>query len=240
MQVRPDCDEPGPNVDMQALNASFRGRPPMELLDWVAAQFAGQAVLTCSFGGAGGMALLDMIARRRLPIDVLFLDTDLLFPETYALVTAVERRYGIVVRRQHPALSLAQQAQEYGPDLFAHDPDRCCGLRKVAPLAEALRPYQAWISAIRRDQTAQRAAVEPVTWNAKHKLFKFSPLATWHEREVWAYVHAHDVPYNPLLDQGYASLGCRPCTAPAGADDPRAGRWHGFAKTECGIHSPAG
>jgi phosphoadenosine phosphosulfate reductase len=237
MQLRPGGDARGPDADTAAINTYFRGRHPIELLDRVAEQFAGQTVLTCSFGGAGGMALLDMVARRGLPIDVLFLDTDLLFPETYALVAAVEDRYGITIRRRRPTISLELQAQQHGPDLYARNPDRCCGLRKVAPLAEALRPYQAWVSAIRRDQTAQRATVEPVAWHERHGVFKFSPLAAWTERDVWAYLNTHDVPYNPLLDQGYPSLGCIPCTSPASVDNPRGGRWPGFAKTECGIHA---
>jgi phosphoadenosine phosphosulfate reductase len=237
MQLKPEGDARGSDADTAAINSYFRGRHPIELLDWVAEQFAGQTVLTCSFGGAGGMALLDMVARRHLPIEVLFLDTDLLFAETYALVAAVEERYGITVRHWRPAISLELQAQEYGPDLYARNPDRCCGLRKVAPLADALRPYQSWVSAIRRDQTARRATIEPMAWDARHHVFKFSPLAAWSEREVWAYLSANDVPYNPLLDQGYPSLGCTPCTRPASADDPRGGRWPGFAKTECGIHA---
>lgn len=221
---------------IQTLNAHFRAAPPEALLDWTAATFGDRAVLTCSFGGAAGMVLLDIVARRQLPIAVLFLDTDLLFPETYALAAAAERRYGISITRYRPALTLNEQAARHGPELYARDPDRCCAIRKVAPLAEALRPYGAWVSGIRREQTAQRAATEPVAWSAKHSLLKLSPLAAWSEREVWAYLSVHDVPYNPLLDQGYRSLGCAPCTRPASADDPRGGRWSGFAKTECGIH----
>ncbi|NTV64293.1 MAG: phosphoadenylyl-sulfate reductase, partial [Oscillochloris sp.] len=178
----------------------------------------------------------DLVARHTLPIRVLFLDTELLFPETYALAEASARRYGIVIDQRPAAISLAEQERLYGPHLSTREPDRCCALRKVAPLAEALRPYRAWISGIRRDQTTQRAHTELVTWNAKHGLLKLSPLATWSEREVWAYLNEHNVPYNPLLDQGYPSLGCAPCTRPASADDPRGGRWSGFSKTECGLH----
>ncbi len=225
------------DTTVQALNRRFRDAPPEDVLAWAAAEFGDGAALTCSFGGSAGMVLLDMIARQRLPIAVIFLDTDLLFPETYALVAEVERRYGLPIIRQRPALSLEDQARLHGPALYNRDPDRCCAIRKVAPLAEALRPYQAWISGIRREQTAQRAATEPVAWNAKYGLLKLSPLAAWSARQVWAYIGAHDVPYNPLLDQGYPSLGCAPCTCPASADNPRGGRWNGFARTECGIHT---
>lgn len=224
------------DAELERLNRRFRGRPPEELLRWAAEQFGERAALTCSFGGGAGMVLLDLVARHRLPIAVIFLDTGLLFPETYALAEEAERRYGISIQRRHPALSVKEQARAHGPELHAVDPDRCCGIRKVTPLAEALGPYRAWVSGIRRGQTAERAATEPVAWSAKHGLLKLSPLATWDEREVWRYLSAHGVPYNPLLDQGYPSLGCAPCTRPAGADDPRGGRWSGFAKTECGLH----
>ncbi|MCS6880697.1 MAG: phosphoadenylyl-sulfate reductase [Oscillochloridaceae bacterium] len=236
MSVNHDRSTPWSAADLAALNARFRDRPPEELLAWAAERFGEQTALTCSFGGASGMVLLDLVARRRLPITILFLDTDLLFPETYHLAAEVERRYGLTVKRQRPALSLEEQARRHGPELYARDPDRCCAIRKVAPLAEALRPYRAWVSGIRREQTAQRAATELAAWDARHGLLKLSPLAAWSEREVWAYIQAHQVPYNPLLDRGYPSLGCAPCTCPASPDNPRAGRWSGFAKTECGIH----
>jgi phosphoadenosine phosphosulfate reductase len=222
---------------ISALNARFRGQPPEQLLEWAAEQFGRSAALTCSFGGAAGMVLLDMAARRSLPIEIVFLDTDLLFPATYALASEAEQRYGISIRRARPTLSLDEQGLLHGPELFARDPDRCCAIRKVVPLAEALRPYAAWVSGIRRDQTANRASTEPVQWSAKHNLLKLSPLAYWGEREVWAYISAHQVPYNPLLDQGYPSIGCAPCTRPAGAADGRGGRWSGFSKTECGLHT---
>lgn len=221
---------------LQTLNTHFRERPPEELLGWAAEHFGRQVALTVSFGGAAGMVLLDLVVRHKLPIAMLFLDTGLLFPETYALAEAAARHYGIAIERRQPGLSLEAQERQYGPALYARDPDHCCTLRKVTPLREALRPYQAWISGIRRDQTAQRATTEPVQWSAKHGLLKLSPLATWGEREVWSYLSAHQVPYNPLLDQGYPSLGCVPCTRPASLDAPRAGRWSGFAKTECGLH----
>lgn len=237
MNLAPDSSQTWTDAELTWLNGSFRSRPPAELLFWAAERFGEGAALTCSFGGAAGMALLDLVARHQLPITVLFLDTDLLFPETYALAEAVERRYGITIKRQRPALSLEEQDREHGPQLYARDPDRCCAIRKVVPLAEALRPYQAWVSGIRREQTAQRATTEPVAWSAKYGVLKLSPLAHWGEHDVWAYIHAHDVPYNPLLDQGYPSLGCTPCTRSAGADDPRGGRWSGFAKTECGLHT---
>jgi phosphoadenosine phosphosulfate reductase len=222
---------------MAGINASFRNRSAEDLLDWATARFGQQIVLTCSFGGPSGMVLLDMVAQIGCGTPVIFLDTDLLFPETYALAEAAARRYGVAIERRRPALTPAEQEIQEGPRLFQRDPDRCCGIRKVAPLAEALRPYRAWISGIRRDQSSTRAGTELVQWNTRHNLLKISPLAYWSERDVWRYIHANQVPYNPLLDQGYSSIGCGPCTRKAGAgEDLRAGRWAGFAKTECGIH----
>jgi phosphoadenosine phosphosulfate reductase len=223
-------------AELEQLNALFRERPPEALIEWADETFGRAVVLTCSFGGASGMVLLDMVARLRCGVSVVFLDTDLLFPETYALAEAAARRYSIAIEHRRPALTLQEQELQEGAQLYARNPDRCCGIRKVTPLAEALRPYQAWISGIRRDQSPARAATEPLQWSARYSLLKLSPLAHWNERQIWSYIHKHDVPYNPLLDQGYPSIGCAPCTRPAASSDARAGRWAGFAKTECGIH----
>lgn len=218
------------------LNARFRDASAQHILDWSTEEFGERIVLTCSFGGASGMALLDMIAHLRRGTPVVFLDTGLLFPETYALAERAAHHYGIDVITHRPALSLAQQDAVHGPQLYARDPDHCCGMRKVAPLAEVLQPFDAWISGIRRDQSATRAATEPFQWSAKHAVLKVCPLAYWSERDVWRYIHANKVPYNPLLDQGYPSLGCAPCTHPTSSENSRAGRWAGTGKVECGIH----
>jgi phosphoadenosine phosphosulfate reductase len=143
----------------------------------------------------------------------------------------------VKIQHHRPVLTLTDQEVQEGARLYERDPDRCCGIRKVTPLANALQPYSAWISGIRRDQSASRASTELVQWNARHNLLKVNPLAYWSERDVWRYVHANQVPYNSLLDSGYTSLGCEPCTRQSGAGEGlRAGRWAGFAKTECGIH----
>src|SRR3954465_9177019 len=223
--------------ELDEINLTLRDRPAEEVLDWAIKRFGRQIVLTCSFGGASGMVLLDMVTQIGRGTPVVFLDTDLLFPETYALAEAAARRYGVALERHRPVLTLAEQEVQEGAKLYEHDPDRCCGIRKVKPLADALRPYRAWISGIRRDQSSTRAGTELVQWSARHNLLKVNPLAYWTERDVGRYVHANQVPYNPLLDSGYASFGCGPCTRKAGAgEDLRAGRWAGFAKTECGIH----
>lgn len=222
--------------ELQQLNAEFQNQSTEALLDWATAQFGSEIVLTCSFGGASGMVLLDMVAKLGRNTPVVFLDTNLLFPETYALAETAARHYGITIEHRHPLLSLKDQDRLEGTRLYERDPDRCCGIRKVAPLAEVLRPYRAWISGIRRDQSKTRAETQLFQWSSRHTLLKINPLAFWTERDVWKYIYANDVPYNPLLDRGYPSLGCAPCTRPANGNDARAGRWAGFSKTECGIH----
>lgn len=221
---------------LDALNVRFRGAGAEALLRWAAEEWGERVALTCSFGGAAGMVLLDMLTNVAPQTPVLFLDTGLLFPETYALVERVRARYGIVPHPVAPAHSIDEQARTEGPNLWERDPDRCCGLRKVRPLAESLAPFDAWIAGLRRDGASTRRNTEMVEWSAKYNLVKLNPLAFWTEREVWGYIHKHDVPYNNLLDQGFRSLGCHTCTRlPTGAD-PRSGRWQGFNKTECGLH----
>ncbi|WP_448539556.1 phosphoadenylyl-sulfate reductase [Roseiflexus sp.] len=223
--------------ELERLNEHFQNQPPEALLTWATQTFHPRLALTCSFSGPSGMVLLDMVVRSGLDMTVIFLDTDLLFPETYELAALAEQRYGIPIQRRRPALSLEEQERQEGPHLYARDPDRCCHLRKVTPLTETLRDYDAWISGIRRDQSNTRATVHLLEWNTRHNLVKINPLAFWSDRQVWTYIHTHRVPYNPLLDQGYPSIGCTPCTRPASASNPRAGRWVGFAKTECGLHT---
>ena len=222
--------------ELEQINAAFRDSPAEALLDWATAEFGDRIALTCSFSGASGMVLLDMLVRLGRGTPVIFLDTNLLFPETNALAEAAAKHYGVTIQHCRPALSLDQQALQEGPRLYERDPDRCCSIRKVAPLAEALAPYDAWISGIRRDQSGARASTRLVQWSTRYALLKINPLAFWSEREVWGYIAANDVPYNPLLDRGYPSVGCMPCTHPASNSDIRAGRWAGRAKTECGIH----
>ncbi len=222
--------------DLRRLNEEFKGRTAEDLLAWATDVFEQEIVLTCSFSGISGMVLLDMIAHLDRGTPILFLDTDLLFPETYALAEAAAQRYGVMIKHHRPLISLEEQDRQEGSRLYARNPDRCCGIRKVAPMAEALQPYNAWISGIRRDQGRTREQTELVQWNQRHGVLKLNPLAYWSEAQVWAYVYEHNVPYNPLLDHGYTSIGCVPCTRPSSSDDPRAGRWAGFAKTECGIH----
>lgn len=223
-------------LELDDMNAHFADQPPEALLDWAAETYGDTITLTCSFGGPSGMVLLDMVVRAELPIPVTFLDTDLLFPETYALVEQVEQHYAITVRRQRPALSMHEQDRQEGQALYNRDPDRCCTLRKVLPLHDALQPYHAWITGLRRDQSSHRSSTALFQWSERYQRLKLAPLAFWDEKQVWRYIYRHDVPHNSLLAQGYRSLGCVHCTRLPTSDAPRAGRWQGFAKTECGIH----
>jgi phosphoadenosine phosphosulfate reductase len=191
----------------------------------------------CSFG-AEDMVLLDMIMKIRPETHVFYLDTDVLFSETYQLIEQSVARYGIAhLIRVKSDLTLAEQAMHHGEELWKRDPNLCCNLRKVQPLKRTLSGYDAWITGIRREQTPMRKHAKPVEWDAKFHLLKVNPLVRWSHEDVWTYLHAHGVPYNPLHDVGYPSIGCRHCTAPVtSGDNPRSGRWAGFEKIECGLH----
>ena len=229
--------KPTEDLDLVGVAPSLETKSPEEILAWAATQFAPR--LTFATGlGVEGCVLIDMIGRQHLPIDLFILDTGVLFPETYALWRTMESRYGLTIRSVVPTLTLDEQAQSHGERLWERDPDRCCRIRKVMPLRRALAGFDAWISAIRRDQTANRAEVPVVEQDAKYGLLKISPLARWTTKDVWNHIHRFSVPYNPLHDQGFPSIGCAPCTsAVTEGEDPRAGRWRGKAKTECGLHA---
>ncbi|MET0554396.1 MAG: phosphoadenylyl-sulfate reductase [Vicinamibacteria bacterium] len=210
---------------------------PGAVLAWAAARFGGRIGFAFGFGPEG-CVLFDLIARRRLPVDVFTLDTGLLFDETRDLWRRLEQRYGLTIRPVRAAQDLAAQARAHGERLWEREPDRCCALRKVAPLAEALADQRAWVSAIRRQQTAARAEVPVLADDPAHGIPKLSPLASWTREQVWDYLLAHDVPVNALHARGYPSIGCTPCTsAVAAGEDERAGRWRGRVKTECGLHT---
>lgn len=207
-----------------------------ELLDWALHRFERRIAVASAFGPEG-MVLIDIAARLRPDVHVFTLDTGLFFPETYDLMDEVERRYGIEIERVKPALSVDDQAEKHGASLWLQSPDRCCHMRKIEPLRRKLSTLDAWIAAIRRDQTPDRAHAQKVEWDAKFGLIKVNPLCDWTSEMVWDYVRSNDLPYNPLHDCGYPSIGCAPCTKPVQqGDDPRSGRWAGFAKTECGLH----
>ncbi len=210
---------------------------PREIVAAALDLFGDRITIASSFG-LEDVALIHMATSvAKGPIDVFCLDTEVLFPETYALMNRFSESYAIRLRRVVPEFSLAQQIERYGEELWARDPDQCCKLRKVEPLGRALQGYDAWVTGLRRAQGPTRQNAKAVEPDARHGLTKVNPLVRWSDEQLWAYVRAEEVPYNPLHERGYPSIGCIHCTrAVSPGEDPRAGRWAGFAKTECGLH----
>jgi len=224
-------------------SARMEGAEPREILRWAAGEYGERLALSLSFGNPEGMVLLDMLARIPEAQDttVFTLDTGFLFEETVRFREEVVDRYGIDLRVVRPPLSVEEQVERYGEALRSCKPDLCCQVRKVEPQKRFLADYDAWITGIRRDQTAQRADTPVLGWEQRFGVVKVSPLAAWGSDLVEEYVREHDVPLNPLLDMGYTSIGCEPQTRPvAPGEDARAGRWSGLDKTECGLHIAEG
>lgn len=216
---------------------SLEGQSPEAALRWAYEAFAQEEVaLACSFG-AEDVALVDMVSQISPGARVFYLDTHVLFPETYSVRDRIADRYDVRLERYEPLITLEEQAAARGEALWARDPDACCAIRKVEPLKRALGTMKAWITGIRREQSPTRANAPVAEWDHKFGLVKINPLVAWTDRDVWKYITDHAVPYNPLHDQGYPSIGCTHCTrAVRPGEDPRAGRWSGHAKTECGLH----
>lgn len=209
---------------------------PQQVLRWSFETFGKRVAISSAFG-AEGMALIDMASRLHKDFRLFTIDTEFLFPETYSLMDRIEGKYGITIEKVYSLLSPEAQERVRGSALWNRDPDHCCNLRKVEPLRRKLSELSAWITSIRRDQTSARAGARKIEWDAKFGLVKINPLVDWTSKQVWRYIHDHDVPYNELHDQNYPSIGCTHCTrAVRPGDDPRAGRWAGFSKTECGLH----
>ncbi|MCM3874685.1 MAG: phosphoadenylyl-sulfate reductase [Pyrinomonadaceae bacterium] len=223
-------------VDLAAEAAELETEDPETVLRWAVDEFGPDLALATGFG-VEGCVLVAMLAKISRGTRIFYLDTDLLFPETYALRDQLEARYGVRFERRSARLSLSEQAVEYGDRLWERQPDLCCKLRKVEPLGEMLSGLRAWVTAIRRDQSSGRAGIRVVERDEKYGLVKINPLASWSSINVWNYIVKYDVPYNLLHDRGYPSIGCVPCTTPVQiGETSRAGRWRGTDKTECGIH----
>jgi phosphoadenosine phosphosulfate reductase len=237
-KIRSDSD---PVLGMTAgelahLAEALEGRSPAEVLSRCAARFP-RITFATGFG-VEGCVLIDVIAREGLPIDLFTLDTGLLFPETYGLWERLEERYGVEIRAVEPEKTVPEQAALFGDRLWEREPDRCCAIRKVAPLRRAVAGFDAWVTAIRADQTATRKASRTIERDLNFGLIKVNPLLGWSAADVWSHVRRNDVPFNPLHERGYPSVGCVPCTEPvAPGEDPRAGRWRSRSKTECGLHA---
>jgi len=225
-------------VESAATHAPQWSEPSAEeVLGWAVQRFVGRIVLTCSWQRQSSV-LIHMLHELGAKVKIVELDTGLLFPETHATREALIARYGIDVETIQPRQTLAEQSATEGDELWKRNPDHCCYRRKVEPLERALLGMDAWITGIRRTQSPTRAAAQPLEWDALRDVTKVQPLVSWTDEEVIGYLLAHDVPYNPLHDRGYPSIGCIPCTEPVTDDaDPRSGRWANAAKTECGLHT---
>jgi phosphoadenosine phosphosulfate reductase len=225
-------------ADVEALATEFETRSAQDVLAWAVERFEGRILLTCSWQHQSSI-LVDMLWRLGAQIRVVELDTGLLFPETYATRERLVERYGLQLERVDPAQTVEEQERTEGPALWSRDPDRCCHLRKVEPLERALAGMDAWITGIRRAQSVTRANAKVLELDPRG-VVKVQPLVGWSDEDVKGYLFAHDVPYNPLHDQGYPSIGCTHCTrAVRPGEDSRAGRWADAEKTECGLHVPS-
>jgi phosphoadenosine phosphosulfate reductase len=225
-------------VDLAEANRRLEGATPEEILRWGVERFYPKLTMATAFGPEG-CVIIHMLAGIERGVRVFNLDTGYQFPETLQLRERLLERYGVAVEMVQPAQGVVEYEAANGGPVYESDPDRCCRDRKVVVLRRAVVGYDAWISSIRAEQSAHRARADVVGWDAKFNLVKLNPLLKWSRRDVWAFISAHDVPYNPLHDRGYPSIGCWPCTraVAAGETDERAGRWVGQAKTECGLHS---
>jgi phosphoadenosine phosphosulfate reductase len=219
-----------------AANQQLEGKSPQEILRWGVAQFHPRLTMGTAFG-AEGCCLIHMLAEIEPNVRIFNLDTGYQFPETLELRERIKQRYGIEVEYIRPELTVEEYEAEHGGPLYDSYSDQCCFDRKILPLRKAAVGYDAWISAIRRDQTEHRAAAQLVQWDAKFSMVKVNPLLSWTKKDVWTFIMKHAVPYNPLHDRNYPSIGCWPCTRAVGeGEDERAGRWAGKVKKECGLH----
>ncbi len=233
--------ESGPSAEFLAeiaqASEQLESATPWEILQWTVDRFGSGFSVATAFG-AEGMLIIHWLAKIAPQTKIFNLDTGYQFAETLAMVDRVRVRYGIEIELVRPELTVIQYEQLHGGPVYSHAPDQCCKDRKLVPLRKRLQGVTAWASAIRRDQTPDRAVSPIVGWDRKFGLVKVSPLANWTKSLVWKTILDENVPYNPLHDQGYPSVGCAPCTrCVLAGEDERSGRWAGAKKTECGLHS---
>lgn len=210
-----------------------------ELLEWAYHTYRDNEIVYASSFGAEAMVLIDLIYEVKPDAHIVFLDTELHFPETYEVIRKIEARFpNLQIEKRKPALTLEEQAAIHGTALWKRDPGKCCQIRKVEPLREALTPKEAWISGLRREQSPTRAQTNFLNRDVKFQNIKICPLIHWSWEDVWMHIRKQDLPYNKLHDHGYPSIGCFPCTQAVGdGGDSREGRWVGSGKTECGLHT---
>jgi phosphoadenosine phosphosulfate reductase len=229
-------------TELRALNDRLQNAPTTEVLAWAWERFGTRAGIGTSFQGAG-LAMIHLARQHRFNFPIFTIDTGLLFPETVALKKRLEDFYGCPIEALEPDLTVDEQADINGPDLWTRQPDLCCTLRKVMPLRDKLCDLDCWITGLRRQQSDTRAGIgiiEVYVFDeaSGREIVKLSPMANWSRDQVWGHIKQHGIPYNPLHDQGYHSIGCWPCTRQSGeGENERAGRWTGFNKVECGIHT---
>lgn len=213
----------------------FENESAETVVKWAVETFP-NITFACSFG-AEDVVLVDILQKISPKTDIFYLDTDFHFQETYETRDRLIEKYGMSFVEVKPHLTPAEQAAQYGEELWKSNPNECCNIRKVQPLTNILSKYDAWITGIRRDQAPTRANAKKVEYDVKFGLVKFNPLASWTSEDVWNYIRENNVIYNPLHDRNYPSIGCEHCTRPVmPGEDPRAGRWSGNDKTECGLH----
>jgi phosphoadenosine phosphosulfate reductase len=219
----------------------FESEGTEDVLVWAWEKVGPRLAMSTAFG-ASGVVLIDIVLRVIPEMPIFTIDTGYLFKETLELKDRINDKYGIEIESVRPELTVVEQDRKFGNDLFDRDADHCCYIRKVEPLHKKLADLDGWVASLRRDQGESRRhirIVEPFPTRGDRLIAKFNPLARWTKKDVWDYILANDVPYNPLMDQGYPSLGCVPCTQAVQDDgDERSGRWAGQGKTECGIHLP--
>lgn len=209
----------------------------MDILKWAFGEYGEEIVYSCSFG-AEGIVLIDLIHKVNKQAKIMFLDTGLHFPETYELIEKVKARYPTLqIKSIKPKVSLTEQEKWYGEELWKDNPNLCCHIRKIVPMKEALSTAKAWISGLRREQSSGRANTQYINIDEKFKKIKICPLIHWSWDDIISYIQLNKLPFNPLHDKGYPSIGCAPCTTPVPeSGDFRSGRWAGHGKTECGLH----
>lgn len=209
---------------------------PQSIVEWAVERLSPGLAMTSNFG-VEGIVVIDLLRQIAPQTPIIYLDTGFQFPETDRVKEELQARFKLNIVEYRSDLTIEDQGRRHGEQLYRTQPELCCHLRKVEPLARALQGYQGWIAALRRDQSPARALIRVVEWNSRHRLVKVNPLATWTRAQVWEYVLRRNLPYNSLYDDGYTSIGCQPCTwrVEPGAGE-RSGRWVGANRLECGIH----
>jgi len=216
----------------------FEGRDTLELLEWVFKNFE-KIAFTSSFS-ADDIVVIHLIQQIKKDAKIIFIDTDYHFPETYDLVEKLRNEWELNLEIIKPEITIAEQEKIYGKNLYEINPDKCCEIRKVEPFKRALNDLNVWITGLRRDQSPTRANIKKLELHklpSGKEILKVNPIANWTRTDIWKYIINNNLPYNPLYDKGYLSIGCKPCTAIVQGEDERAGRWQGKNKLECGLHT---